>query len=254
MSKFNFNIDTIDDNNSISISKSSIISKSQKQMMEEYKCIDMGLPSRLLWATHNLGVNPNNLNEPGDWYGDYYEWGEIEIKDDFSEGFNAYKFYNNGLIKYVFGSKKDKSSKNKFFDNISKLLPEDDAAYINLGSNWRIPTQANYDELIHFSSVKIVHNYNDIYNLNGVLLTSLRNDNSIFLPFAGIAGTKKNEYMKNEIHNKGAFWLSNLHKDQTSIYGKTVSYYETNNKLSMYEDAHLRCCGISIRPVYNYKN
>lgn len=102
--------------------------------------------------------------------------------------------------------------------------------------------------------MKIVHNYNDIYNLNGVLLTSLRNDSSIFLPFAGIAGTKKNEYMKNEIHDGGAFWLSNLYKDQTSIYGKTVSYYEMNNKLSMYTDAHLRCCGISIRPVYKYKN
>ena len=260
MSKFNFNIDIIDDNNSIS--KSSIISKSQKQIIEENRCIDMGLPSGLLWATYNLGGNSNNLNEPGDWYGDYYEWGEIEAKDDFIEGFNAYKFYNNGLTKYVFNSKKDKSSNNKFFDkinnkffdNISNLLPEDDAAYINLGSNWRIPTQADYDELIHFSNMKIVHNYNDIYNLNGVLLTSLRNDNSIFLPFAGIAGAEKSEYMKNEIHNKGAFWLSNLHKDQTSIYGKTVSYYEMNNKLSMYIDAHLRCCGISIRPVYKYKN
>ena len=138
MSKFNFNIDIIDDDNSIS--KSSIISKSQKQIMEENRCVDMGLPSGLLWATYNLGVNSNNLNEPGDWYGDHYSWGELETKIDFNEGFNAYKFYNNGLTKYVFGSKKDKSSKNKFFDNISSLLPEDDAAYINLGSNWRIPT------------------------------------------------------------------------------------------------------------------
>ena len=40
--------------------------------------VDLDLPSRTLWSRYNLGVNPNHLLIPKDWYGDYYAWGELE--------------------------------------------------------------------------------------------------------------------------------------------------------------------------------
>ena len=48
--------------------------------------VDLGLESGTLWATRNLGATaPWN-------YGDYYEWGETETKDDYS--WETYKHCN----------------------------------------------------------------------------------------------------------------------------------------------------------------
>jgi hypothetical protein len=43
----------------------------------EYEVVDLGLPSGTLWCKYNLGVNPNCLTNPVNWFGDYYAWGEI---------------------------------------------------------------------------------------------------------------------------------------------------------------------------------
>ena len=44
-----------------------------------HECIDLGLPSGLKWATCNVGANfPEEC-------GDYFAWGEIKPKDDYSE-------------------------------------------------------------------------------------------------------------------------------------------------------------------------
>jgi hypothetical protein len=39
--------------------------------------VDLGLPSGTLWCKYNLGVDPNYLANPINWFGDYYAWGEI---------------------------------------------------------------------------------------------------------------------------------------------------------------------------------
>jgi len=88
--------------------------------------VDLGLPSETLWCKYDLGVNPNQLSTPEDWYGDYYAWGEIEAKPN-------YNSYN-----YKFGKEYDKLTKYcndpkrgfyGFIDNLTELQPADDAAY-----------------------------------------------------------------------------------------------------------------------------
>ena len=97
----------------------------------DHAYVDLGLPSGLLWATCNLGAN-----NPED-YGDYFAWGETQPKDDFSwtnyqycmGSFNTLtKYCNNPDIGY-----------NGFIDDLTTLLPEDDAATANWGDEWRMP-------------------------------------------------------------------------------------------------------------------
>jgi len=95
--------------------------------------VDLGLPSRTLWCKYNLGVNPNQLTTPEDWYGSYYAWGELEGNKTNKDG-KIYFSWDN----YKFGKDYDKITKycnnsnnglNGFTDNLTQLLPEDDTAY-----------------------------------------------------------------------------------------------------------------------------
>jgi hypothetical protein len=68
--------------------------------------VDLGLPSRTLWCKYNLGVDPNQLIKPEDWYGKYYAWGELEGNKINKNGeiyfqWDNYKFGNEyNLTKY----------------------------------------------------------------------------------------------------------------------------------------------------------
>lgn len=49
--------------------------------------VDLGLPSGLLWCSHNVGAEyPEN-------YGNYYAWGETTAKDRYS--WLTYRYINN---------------------------------------------------------------------------------------------------------------------------------------------------------------
>ena len=88
--------------------------------------VDLGLPSKTLWCKYNLGVNPNQLTNPKDWYGDYYAWGELDPNKK-KYDWDNYKFGNEyNLTKYCNNSK---FGLNGFVDNLTYLQPEDDAAY-----------------------------------------------------------------------------------------------------------------------------
>jgi hypothetical protein len=45
--------------------------------MYEDAPVDLGLPSGILWAKYNLGVDIESLECNEDWYGNYFAWGEI---------------------------------------------------------------------------------------------------------------------------------------------------------------------------------
>ena len=94
-------------------------------------CIDLGLPSGLLWAKSNMGTtNPTEI-------GDYYAWGETSTK----------KKYNGDNYKHYTGSDLDlKKYNEKDWKTVLEL--EDDAARANLGVGYRIPTQEDWQELL----------------------------------------------------------------------------------------------------------
>ena len=107
-----------------------------------YAYVDLGLPSGLLWATCNVGAN-----HPED-YGFYFAWGETTPKDYYD--WNTYQYANGTswedpqLTKYCNVSG---YGYNGFIDNLTTLLPEDDAATANCGSGWRMPTKDDFQEL-----------------------------------------------------------------------------------------------------------
>lgn len=95
------------------------------------EAIDLGLSVK--WASCNLGAS-----SPEE-YGNYYKWGETLPTDD--NGWDTYKYAkgtNNKLTKYC----SDKSyGNNGFTDGRTRLTYKDDAAAVNLGNRWRMPTK-----------------------------------------------------------------------------------------------------------------
>lgn len=92
-------------------------------------CVDLGLDSGLLWAKCNMGTT--DPTEPGD----YYAWGELSTKKEYYSD-NYKHFGKHGVIKY-----NEKDGK-------EVLELEDDAARVNLGVGYRIPTQKDWEELL----------------------------------------------------------------------------------------------------------
>ena len=114
----------------------------EEEIDETPDYIDLGLPSGTLWATTNIGARLPE--EPGD----YFAWGETKPKQEYS--WNTYKysyrdnskfFHENQMTKYC------TNEKDGTVDNKTELEPTDDAAVVNWGSNWRIPSREQIKEL-----------------------------------------------------------------------------------------------------------
>ena len=102
-----------------------------KPMPIPSNCVDLGLPSGLLWAKSNMGTTvPTEI-------GDYYAWGETSPK----------KKYHGNNYKHYAGSALDIKKYNEK-DWKTVLDPEDDAARAILGVGYRIPTQEDWQELL----------------------------------------------------------------------------------------------------------
>ena len=193
---------------------------------ESPKAVDLGLSVK--WATCNLGAA-----KPED-YGDYYAWGETEPKEDYS--WSTYKWCSGSsstLTKY------NTSSSWGTVDNKTVLEPEDDVAYVKLGGNWRMPTDAEWSELRTKCTWTWTTNYNGT-GVKGQIVTAT-NGNSIFLPAAGYRSVTS-------LYNAGSlgyYWSSSLNTDYP-YYAWRV-YFDSDNVLrSSYGD---RCSGQSVRPV-----
>ena len=139
-----------------------------------YVWVDLGLPSGLKWATCNVGANSP------EWYGYYFAWGETEPKYNYD--WNTYKYCNyNGS--YYTMTKYCTNSSYGTVDNKTTLELIDDAAHVNWGGNWRMPTKAEYDELM--SSSNCTWTWTTQNGVKGYKVASKINGNSIFLPAAG---------------------------------------------------------------------
>ena len=93
-------------------------------------CVDLGLASGVLWAKCNIGTTePTQL-------GNYYAWGELSPNKKEYYSTNYKHFDKHGVIKY-----NEKDGK-------TVLELEDDAARDNLGAGYRIPTKADWEELL----------------------------------------------------------------------------------------------------------
>ncbi len=186
--------------------------------------VDLGLPSGLLWATCNVGAD-----SPED-YGDYFAWGETQPKDTYN--WSTYQYCNgdyNTLTKYCSNSS---YGYNGFTDNLTTLLPEDDAATANWGSDWRMPTKEEWQELYNNTTVT----WTTQNGVNGRLFTA-SNGNSLFLPAAGCRWGVDLEYAGGD----GNYWSSSLHSSNA------WNFYFNSGGYSMHGSS--RSNGRSVRAV-----
>lgn len=153
-----------------------------------HEYVDLGLPSGLKWATCNVGAN-----KPEE-YGDYFAWGETEpyyteghSQDDPCSNWKTNKTtgYNWASYNWCNGSddtqtKYCTSSSYGTVDNKTVLDPEDDAAHVNWGGNWRMPTKEEQDEL----RTNCIWTWGAQNGVSGYTVVG-PNGNSLFLPAAG---------------------------------------------------------------------
>ena len=196
--------------------------------------VDLGLPSGTLWATCNIGAT-----SPED-FGDYFAWGEIEGYNDGKTNFSwsTYKWCegsNSTMTKYCTNSSYGYEG---FTDAKTELDLEDDAAYVNWGPAWRMPSYEQFQELINSSYTTT--EWTTQNGVNGRKITSKTNGNSIFLPAAGYRDSSSFY----DAGLSGNFWSRAL-SSGVPYYARLLNFY--SSAISAYYND--RCWGLSVRPV-----
>ena len=205
-------------------------------VLGDHEYMDLGLPSGTLWATCNIGAeNPED-------YGDYFAWGETFGYNMGKTTFdlNTYQHYadngdEEGFIKYCSDSD---YGYNGFTDTLTVLQPEDAAAYVNWGSEWRMPSVEQFKELLDNR-----YTYSEWTTVNGVegrKITSKKNWKSLFLPAAGYCSGKS----LFDTGSYGDYWSRTL---STSYPGSAyILYFDSSN---VDWGRFYRYDGQSVRPV-----
>ena len=189
----------------------------------EPEAIDLGLSVK--WANFNVGAfHPTHC-------GDYFAWGETEPKETYS--WATYKWCDGteaNITKY------------NTADGKTILEPADDAAQVQWGGKWRMPTKEEIQELFTRCTWKTeTQNGINGYNVIGP------NGNSIFVPTAG--WYNEDDFGVGLQGNATYYWTSTL-----SSSNKIRAYDLVFNDVSGSNDgiiANTRRCGFPIRPVYD---
>lgn len=156
---------------------------------------DLGLPSGTLWATTNLGAETPEAT------GDYFAWGEVESKTKFSQNNYAYNPNAEGFTKYV--SKQHRElGYDQFYDDLTQLVADDDAAQTLWGKGWGMPTYAQMKELI----TRCTWEWTQSEGTNGYRVYG-PNGQSIFIPAAGCRSASR----QIGVGKTASFWLSDLY-------------------------------------------
>lgn len=201
--------------------------QSAKVETNGHEYVDLGVVledgTKVLWATTNVG----SATETG--YGLLYAWGEKESKSEYM--WNTYAHGTEANLK-----------KYSDVDGRKVLDLDDDAAHVNWGGDWVMPTleefQAMYDQTTH----EYVTNYNGT-TVIGFLMTSKQDTSkSIFLPASGyISDTAVTPYSRNR---SGSYWTASLRTDQM----EWAHYFAFDNYGNKFLTA-VRYMGMSVRPV-----
>ena len=206
----------------------------------DFNWVDIGLSVK--WATNNVGTFS------AEEYGDYYAWGATDPHYEslepltWKEGFGAGYTWTN--CPYSTGGETTNAQFTKYNanDNKTTLDLTDDVAREIWGGGWRMPTAAEFEELIatRNNEANYLWEWTEMNGVAGWQIIYFGNDNSIFLPAAGTwSGTDSNN-----AGSQGAYWSSSLYTgDRSNARGL---YFNPNGVSSYTYD---RSMGLSVRPV-----
>ena len=239
---------------------------------EEY--VDLGLPSGKKWATRNVGAKCPE--DPGD----YFAWGETEpyythydsqligwkkTPKDYSAGYTWANYFDTPSD---YSGDDAPSSFTTYNTTGAKLQPEHDAATSNWGSKWRMPTHAEWVELVNNCYWEWTNGYNGV---PGYIVYKAKNiydkgtyycpqyggtpprasysftDAYIFLPAMGVRiGTNLHGRDEESNYYSADYWSSEL-----SDYNASFAWYLTLSRGPVNPDFYdNRCNGCSVRAVY----
>ena len=139
-----------------------------------FEYVDLGLPSGTMWATCNVGAT-----KPED-DGLLFQFGSV---DGYKYGDKNHKFKTNAQ-NLEDGSSSEYipiTSSGKTYKVNDILDLADDAAHVNMGGKWKMPTKAQYSEMFNNTTRKV----ETINGVKGMLFTSKINNKQLFIPFVG---------------------------------------------------------------------
>jgi hypothetical protein len=187
-----------------------------------HEYVDLGLPSGTMWATCNIGAS-----RPED-CGNYYAWGETRPKEVYND--STYTYHEIAFT----------------------LQPNRDAATVNWGPGWRMPTKNDMVELMSNCAWR----WTNINGVNGYIVRGF-NGNSIFLPACGCRYNGSFAISKStdrDGREGGSYWLSTMgtapvNNEAGFVY---APYLFINQRLYLSYGATMdRSVGQTVRPVYN---
>lgn len=206
--------------------------------------VDLGLPSKTLWATTNIGAE-----EPSQ-AGWYLAWGETQPQasgayqwDSYLLGDGTSKAWKN-LKRYCVGTTNWGGEASP--DGRLTLLPLDDAAQVNWGSSWILPTPEQLGELY----ANCTQSATTINGQACILFTSRQNGRSILLPAAGYKGNGRT-YKAN---SEGLYWSNTILDNESYCYDAEDLNFSARpaapsaGSLSISVNC-FRCYGLTVRPV-----
>lgn len=183
---------------------------------ETMEYVDLGLPSKIMWAKCDLGeTSPEK-------YGDCYSWGETWTK-------TSWEYY------YFTDIVDDQYTKYDSRDKRYFLEKEDDVAYLRLGEGWRYPTWNEMQELIDNCTVT----ESTLNGWPGVMFVSKINNNYIFFGYSTKDVTR------------GRRWSSAVvPSDPTRAYCLYFERDDETGKIVVKRDDYKRKQPLPVRPVY----
>ena len=211
--------------------------------------VDLSLPSGILWATCNVGAEKENYAPEA--YGDFFAWGETTgySSADTSDG---HSFDWTSYTK--FGTYDSSASPDYGFTKYNKtsgpttLESSDDAATVNWGSAWRMPTYAEWDELFtaypsSTTSGSKRRTWLADYNSTGVAGLAFYDASDNILLFLPAAGYRYDTNLDDQ-GAYGSYWSSSLGESYAG-YARSLYFYSGNSNMYSYD----RCFGRSVRAV-----
>ena len=199
-----------------------------------FEYVDLGLPSGTMWATCNVGADKPEDDGLLFQFGrtDGYKYGDINNKfstADENENATGNEYINSTTSGTTYKK-----------NDILKL--EDDAAHVNMGGKWIMPTKSDLKELYDNTLRKKV----TINRKKGMLFTSKINGKSLFVPFVGVWYFDDTKFYNK---NKCSYlWSSEVHSND-SRYAWAL-FFNYGDDCSIYSGGDGRAYGYSVRGVF----
>ena len=197
-----------------------------------YEYVDLGLPSGTMWATCNVGAD-----KPED-EGLLFQFGCV---DGYKYGDKNDQFRTNDQNKQDTGNKFiPLTASGKAYKTNEILDLGDDAAHVNMGGKWRMPTYEQLKELYDNTT----HRVETINGVKGMLFTSKINSNKLFIPF--MQGSWWNGNWEDWGRSDASVWSSQVHPSNVNL--ACTLYCDSSDTAIIYFDN--RSFAFTVRGVF----